>query len=315
MARAPNVRAVADLSKLTGMGLAAGVTAARKIRQGFDKSGQALAIAAGSVAASVSELNNFALDPQLVSRITSAASNHGVAIADLVRKLPGELDNYGTAAVDAFLKGGDARGKEWSHIQSQANAPHLASNPANVIWEDGSINNTRNSVDMSWLERAHASVDNHIDGLLAAAQTPEFWQRTLGNAVEASVYSAAIAAVDQLLMHRDELINGSPQARKDRLIQILQTSGLMAAGALPVSVFLAIALMLVPGLTFVMGPLGILGTAGLGIRLISSAIRNPSRQEREATQQLQNVLCERLYAFQRDRNGNLTITVRAQPAG
>lgn len=151
--------------------------------------------------------------------------------------------------------------------------------------------------------------------MLAAAQTPEFWQRTLGNAVEASVYSAAIAAVDQLLTHRDELINGSAQARKDRLIQILQTSGLMAAGALPVSVFLAIALMLVPGLTFVMGPLGILGTAGLGIRLLSSAIRNPSRQEREMTQQLRNVLQERLYSIQRDRTGNVTITVRAQAAG
>ena len=306
---------MADLSKLTGIGLAAGVTAARKMRQGLDKSGQALAIAAGSVAASLSELNNFALDPQLVSRITSAASNHGVAIADLVAKLPGELENYGTTAVDAFLKGGNARGKEWSHIQSQSNAPHLASNPANAIWEDGTINNTRNSVDMSWHERAHASVDNHIDGLIAAAQTPEFWQRTLGNAVEASVYSAAIAAVDQLLTHRDELINGSPQVRKDRLIQILQTSGLMAAGALPGSVFLAIALMLVPGLTFVMGPLGILGTAGLGIRLLSSAIRNPSRQEREMTQQLRNVLQEKLYSIQRDHSGNVTITVRSQDAG
>lgn len=305
---------MANLSKLTDIGLAAGVTATRKMRKVFDKSGQALAIAAGSLAASLSEHNNFALDPQLVSRITSAASNHGVAIADLVGKFPGELENYGTAAVDAFLKGGDTIGKEWSHLQSQANAPHLASDPANAIWEDGTINHGRNSVDMSWRERAHASVDNHIDGLLAAAQTSDFWQRTLGNAVEASVYAAAIAAVDQLLIHRDELINGSQQARKDRLIQILQTSGLMAAGALPVSVFLAIALMLVPGLTFVMVPLGILGTAGLGIRLISSTISNPSRQEREMTQQLRNELLERFYAFQRDRSGNVTITVQANEA-
>lgn len=305
---------MADFSKLTDIGVAAGVTATRKIRKVFDKGGQALAIAAGSLAASLSENNNFALDPQLVSRITSAASNHGVAIVDLVGKLPGELENYGTAAVDAFLKGGDPIGKEWSHQQSQANAPHLASDPANAIWEDGTINHSRNSMDMSWRERAHASVDNHIDGLLAAAQTSDFWQRTLGNAVEASVYAAGIAAVDQLLIHRDELINGSQQARKDRLIQILQNSGLMAAGALPVSVFLAIALMLVPGLTFVMGPIGILGTAGLGIRLISSTINNPSRQEREMTQQLRSELLERFYAFQRDRSGNVTVTVQASEA-
>ena len=65
--------------------------------------------------------------------------------------------------------------------------------------------------------------------------------------MEASVYSAAIAAVDQLLVHRDELINGSTAARQALLVKILQTSGLMAAGALPVSAFLAVALMLVPG--------------------------------------------------------------------
>ena len=306
---------MADLSQLTGAGLVAGIAAAKKVRRGLDKSGQILAVTAGSVAASLSELHNVALDPQLVSRLMSVASNHGVAIGDAIGRLPGELEKYGTAAVDAFLKGGDARGKEWSHIQSQANAPELASHPANAIWEDGTVNNARNATDMSWLERAHASVDNHLDGLIAAAQTPEFWHRTLGNAVEASVYSAAIAAVDQLLVHRDELINGSPQARKERLLQIMQTSGLIAAGALPVSVFLAVALMLVPGLTLVMGPLGMIGSAGLGIRLMSSTVRNPSRQEREAIQLLQNVLREKIYALQRDGNGNLTITVRAQPAG
>ena len=63
--------------------------------------------------------------------------------------------------------------------------------------------------------------------------------------MEASAYSAAITSVDQLLVHRDALINGNAMERKERLLQILQTSGLMAVGALPVSVFLAVALMLV----------------------------------------------------------------------
>lgn len=167
---------------------------------------------------------------------------------------------------------------------------------------------------MSWLERLRASTDNHLDGLIAAAQTPEFWQRTLGNAVEASAYSAAITAVDQLLVHRDLLLNGTADERKERLLQILQTSGLMAAGALPVSVFLAVALMLVPGLAVVMGPLGVIGSAGLGLRLITSAVRHPSQQERQAVQQLQGFLQELAYAQQRDSDGNLTITVQAQPA-
>ena len=143
---------------------------------------------------------------------------------------------------------------------------------------------------MTWQERAHASFDNHVDGLFAAAQTPEFWQRTLGNAVEASIYAAAIAAVDQLLTHRDELVNGSPEHRKATFLSILKTSGLSAAGALPVSIFMAIALMLIPSLTVVMGPLGMIGTAGLGIRLITSVVSNPTQQEKDAIRQLQGYL-------------------------
>ena len=305
---------MADLAAVTGAGLAAGVAAAAKVRRGLDRTGKFLAVTAGTVAASLSELNNFGVDPEQISRITSAVSNHGVTAADLLAKLPGELEHYGTAAVDAFLKGGDALGKHWSHIESQFNAPQLAADAANGAWEDGTVNIGRNSADMSWLERARASADNHLDGLIAAAQTPEFWQRTMGNAVEASVYSAAVAAVDQLLVHRDELLNGGVETRKQRLLQILQTSGLMAAGALPVSMFLAVALMLVPGLAVVMGPLGVIGSAGLGLRLITSAVRNPSQQERRAIQKLQGMLQEMIYALQRDSDGNLTITVQALPA-
>ena len=59
-----------------------------------------------------------------------------------------------------------------------------------------------------------------------------------------------------------------------------------------------------------MGPLGMIGTAGLGLRLIISAVRNPSRQEQQAVQQLQGLFQEMFYATQRDSEGNLTITVQ-----
>ena len=305
---------MADLTAVAGAGLAAGAAAAAKVRKGLDRTTQALAVAPGTVAASLSELNNFGVDPQLISRITSAASNHGVAAADLLAKLPGELEHYGTAAVDAFLKGGDALGKHWSHIESRFNSPHLAADAANGIWEDGTVNISRGSGDMGWLERLRASTDNHLDGLIAADQTPEFWQRTLGNAVEASAYAATITAVDQLLVRRDVLLNGTAAERKQRLLEILRSSGLIAAGALPVSGFLAVALMLVPGLALVMGPLGVIGSAGLGLRLITSAWRHPSQQERLALQRLRGLLQEQIYALQRDSDGHLTITVQAQPA-
>jgi hypothetical protein len=304
-----------ELSAYTGAGLAASAAALRQAREGLGRSGRVLAVAVGTVAASLSELNNSAVDPQLISRITAAAANHGVAAADLLSRLPAELEQLGTAAVDAFLKGGDALGKHWSPIESQAHAPDRVAQAAHGIWEDGTVNIRRGGADMSRLERIRASADNHLDGLIAAAQTPEFWQRTLGNAVEAGVYAAAIAAVDQLLVHRDVLINGTRTQRQHVLLRILQTSGLMAAGTLPVSAVLAIALMLVPGLAVVMGPLGMLGTAGLGLRLLSSAVRHPSRQELRAIQQLQGLLRETLYALQRDSEGNLTITVQAQPLG
>lgn len=311
---------MAHLSAILASGLAAATaaagtdTAAGTVRSGIERAAKSFAVAAAAVAASLSELNNVGVDPQLISRMTSAAAHHGVTAADLLAKLPGELEHVGAAAVDAFLRGGDALGKHWSHVESRFNAPHLAAEAANGIWEDGSANIRRGAADMGWLEQLRAHADNHLDGLTAAARTPEFWQRTLGNAVEASVYAAAITAVDQLLVHRDTLLNGSAAQRKESLRRILQTSGLMAAGALPVSVFLAVALMLVPGLTVAMGPLGVIGAAGLGLRLISSAVRHPSQQERQALQQLRGLLQEQIYALQRDSDGQLTITVQAHPA-
>ena len=259
----------------------------------------ALTIAAGAVGASLSTFNNISVDPLLISRINAAAINHGIAAADLLNRLPGELEHMGTAAVDAFLQGGDALGKHWSQITGN--------------WEDGTTNLRRSGADLSWQDRLRVSADNHLDGMIAAARTPQFWQRTLGNAVEASAYAAAIAAVDQLLIHRDALINGNQAQRRERLLEILQTSGLMAAGAFPVSIVLGLALMMVPGLVVVMGPLGMLGTAGLGLRLMASAVRHPSRQEREALDALKRQLRATLYELQRDSDGNLTITVQATP--
>ena len=86
----------------------------------------ALTIAAGAVGASLSTFNNISVDPLLISRINAAASNHGIAAADLLNRLPGELEHMGTAAVDAFLQGGDALGKHWSQITGN--------------WEDGTTN-------------------------------------------------------------------------------------------------------------------------------------------------------------------------------
>jgi hypothetical protein len=247
-------------------------------------------VCAGSVAAWLTPLNDFAISPAAVTKIQSVVRNHGVSAQDAIAALPGELERYGTAATDAFLRGGDKVGKDWSHIKSQFNRPDLASDPANAIWEDGTINRARGKCDMSTAERVGASFDNHLDGLIAAAQTPEFWQRTLGNAMESAVYAACIAAVEQTLIHRDELINANAERRKQLVRQILRTSGVTAMGALPTSVVLALIVALVPGVEAVLIPLGIVGLVGLGIRLIVSVTRHPSRQELQAVAALQKVL-------------------------
>jgi hypothetical protein len=248
------------------------------------------AVCAGTFAAWLTPLNDFAINPAAVAKIQSAVRNHGISAQGAIAALPGELEKYGTAATDAFLRGGDKVGKDWSHIKSQFHRPDLASDPANAIWEDGTVNRARGKADMSTAERFGASFDNHLDGLIAAAQTPEFWLRTLGNAVESAVYAACIAAVQQTLVHRDELINASEERRKQLVRQILRTSGVTALGALPTSVVLALIVAVVPGVEAVLIPLGIVGLVGLGVRLIMAVARHPSRQEIQAIAALQKVL-------------------------
>lgn len=236
--------------------------------------------------------------------------NYGIEKADAVMALPQELTKYGTDVVDQFLKGGDPYGKQWSHIESQINRPDLVNDPKNAVWEDGSTNMSRGSRDMTSQERVWASIDNNMDAFLTTVRTQEFWQRTLGNAFEASVYAAALTAIDMILIHRDELLNATTERQKEIVIEILKSSGLMAAGALPVSVFLAVALLVIPGLSVVMAPLGLMGSVGLSIRLISSLVNNPSQQERELLKTVQGHLQGMIYDIQRSTTGSVTITVQ-----
>ena len=268
----------------------------------------------GSIAASLSSLNDIPFNWENIDRIVNATRSHSIKGSEYVSKLPGELERFGNAAVEAYIKGGDALGKHWSHIKSQKNHPELAAEAANAILEDGTINVTRRATNMTLGERAKASIDNHLDGFKTIYKTPEFWQRTLGNAVEASVYAMAISAVDQLLINRELLVNGSNEKRQEILLEILKTSGLIGAGALPVSVFLAISLMLIPGLTFVLGPIGLIGSAGLGMRLIKSAMENPTKQEQYAITNLQGYLQSKIYDLKRAKDGSLTINIQAAAA-
>lgn len=285
-----------------------------KVQPLSDKATAITSIGIGVIGASLSRLNDIPFDASQVTRIKSAMANHGITAADAVKALPDELTKFGTDVVDQFLKSGDSQGKQWSHIESQKSNPKLASDPSNAIWEDGTTNISRNSRNMSVTERVTASFDNHFDAFLTTVRTQEFWQRTLGNAFEASVYAAAITALDMFLIQRDELINGTNQRKQEILMDILKQSGLMAAGALPVSVFLAVLLLMLPGLSVVMAPLGLLGGVGLSLRLVTSLVNNPSQQEQDLLASIQGYMKGLIYDLKRDEDGSLTIDDVALPA-
>ena len=284
-----------------------------KVQPLSDKATAITSIGIGVIGASLSRLNDIPFDASQVTRIKSAMANHGITAADAVKALPDEITKFGTEIVDQFLKSGDSQGKHWSHIESQNSNPELASNPSNAIWEDGTTNISRNSRDMTVTERVTASLDNHFDAFLTTVRTQEFWQRTLGNAFEASAYAAAITALDMFLIQRDELINGTNERKQEILIDILKQSGLMAAGALPVSVFLAVLLLMLPGLSVAMAPLGLLGGVGLSLRLVTSLVNNPSKREKDLLASIQGYMKGLIYDLKRDEDGSLTIDVVALP--
>ena len=126
-----------------------------------DKATAAVTVGVGAIGATLSQFADIPFDAEQVSRITSAMKNYGLETAEAVKALPDELTKYGTEVVDQWVKGGDRNGKHWSHIESQANNPGGASDPNNGVWEDGSKNMARGSRDMTLLERAGASLDNH----------------------------------------------------------------------------------------------------------------------------------------------------------
>ena len=68
------------------------------------------------------------------------------------------VHNYGEDAVKQFLQDKDA-----SHIKSVHNAPHLATDHSNILWENLRINRARGAADMTGREHFKAQVTNAFD--------------------------------------------------------------------------------------------------------------------------------------------------------
>ena len=72
--------------------------------------------------------------------------------------IPHPVRNLGEDAVSRFTNGKDA-----SHIQSVENAPLLANETKNIVWEDSGINRARGSENMTEIEQLRVGAGNAFD--------------------------------------------------------------------------------------------------------------------------------------------------------
>ena len=101
---------------------------------------------------------------QLSHQLKVKFSRAGFGSSDGYRKLPEAREFYRTSVPSHIRNLGEAevftRGKDASHKISKLNAPHLANDPKNIMWESSKANAKRGSRDMTRLEIARANGAN-----------------------------------------------------------------------------------------------------------------------------------------------------------
>ena len=158
---------------------------------------------------------------------------HGVRSAAEAQALyqesvPGFVRNYGADAVRQFLQGKDA-----SHIRSVHNAPQLATDSGNILWESSSINRARGAADMTGREQFAAQGSNVFD---AAAITMRECATAAGaSALFAALLEAPVAAVENYIRYRKGAATGE-QAVKDAARSIIRHAGAGAIAGVAVTI-------------------------------------------------------------------------------
>ena len=142
--------------------------------------------------------------------------------------MPGFVRNYGEDAVRQFLQGKDA-----SHIRSVHNAPQLATDSGNILWESSSVNRARGAADMTGREQFAAQGSNVFD---AAAITMRECATAAGtSALFAALLEAPVAAVENYIRYRKGVASGE-QAVKDAARSIIQHAGAGAVAGVAVTI-------------------------------------------------------------------------------
>ena len=174
--------------------------------------------------------------------------------------VPGPVRNLGGSAAETFTNGRHA-----SHKISKVNAPHLANDPNNIIWESSKANLRRGSRNMTRLEIARANGINaaHSAKIVGAAAAA----RAARGAVWAALIELPVSLVENgIYVYRGKKTKQT--ALKDTGTDVAKagiTGGIFAGG-----IAVAVALGAGPALAAA-GP--VLIPAGIGFFAISSGSR------------------------------------------
>ena len=174
---------------MTGPGQAAEEQGREPTKSGI--AGLAAAAQVGTILRGVPDGGFDSLSGSLQRKFMDAGlrPEHGIRSAAEAQALyqesvPGFVRNYGEDAVRQFLQGKDA-----SHIRSVHNAPQLATDSGNILWESSGINRARGAADMTGAERSAAQMHNTFDAAAitmrecaTAAGTSAAVRRTAGSA-------------------------------------------------------------------------------------------------------------------------------------
>ena len=178
------------------------------------------------------------LSDSLQSKIASAGGvsrSAAEAQAFYQDSLPYQVRNLGEDAVWRFVDGKDA-----SHIQSVKNAPHLAADNSNIIWEPSYINRARGAENMTGGEQLKAQATNAFDS--AGIVFRDCLQTAGITALYAGLLEAPVAAVENYLHYQRGRKTGE-EAIKDAAIAIAKRAG---TGAV-VGFTVALAVTVMPG--------------------------------------------------------------------
>ena len=206
---------------------------------------------------------------QLIHQLKVKFSRAGLGSSGGHRKLPEAQEFYRISIPRPVRNLGEAgvftRGKHASHKISKLNAPHLANDPKNIIWESSKANLKRGSRNMTRLEIARANGINaarsaKIVGTAAAA-------RAAKGAAWAALIELPVSLVENgIYVYRGE--KTKQRALKDTGTDVAKagiTGGIFAGG-----IAVAVAVGAGPALAFA-GP--VLIPAGVGFFAISSGSR------------------------------------------